>query len=552
METLREECGLSRSTVKRLVGAGSLSLHPPPHGLAERLPELPAELRQAKDSIGRGPTSGCSVLLRPAGLSLHGLWGHMAGHALSEGKAVLVLLPEVASAREVADRFESWFPGRVALLHGGMTPGQRENAWSRITSGRTPLVVGTRSAVFAPLNNVGLAIMEDEHDPAYKNEETPRYHARRVLLTRASRWEARVVLSSAAPCLESYRGTLDGKLNLVNVQGGCVSAATLIDMTDPSEGTRSWHLSRTLAADLRRVVDHQLCAVLVHNRRGYASFLVCKDCGLVPRCTRCDVPLAYHRGDKQMRCHHCGSVFGVPDTCTRCNGINLVPRGTGTERIQTDVQRLVPAASVVCLEAGRPAPDVEHANIVVATQAILRHVPWERVATVALLEAELSLGFPDFRAGERTFQLITALRDWATRCSSPPRLIVQSRSPQTPCIQLACEGRYHDYAVEELAARRAVGYPPYQSLVRVEIASPDESEALRVAKNAGRRFSRIAEVLGPAPAPIPKLRGRFRYQLLVRSDPDTDLPYLVCKAAGRMRPPRGLRLIVDADPVSMM
>jgi primosomal protein N' (replication factor Y) len=551
-ETLTEEYGLSRPALRRLVTAGALTLHRAPHDDAEQLPELPAGLNHAREALEASQTHGSCSVLRSGGVPLHGLWGHLASGVLSTGRGVLVLAPEVADARDTADRLGRWFPGQVALLHGGMTAGQREAACEGIRAGRTPLVVGTRTAVFAPVRSVGLAILDQEPDPAYKSEETPRYHARQVLLERARTWKATVILSSATPSLESYHNVLERRWQLVEVSGAPAPTADLIDMTDPSQRTSSWHLSATLAADLQRVVDQGLCAVLLHNRRGYASFLVCKDCGLVPRCERCEVPLVFHRRERKMRCHHCGLVVSAPDTCAGCNGINLVPRGTGTERVEADVHRLVPNASIVCLEAGRPVPDVEHAHVVVATQALLRRAPWDRIAVVSLLEAELSLGFPDFRAGEHTFQIITALRQWVAACGCAPRVLVQSRSPSTPCIALACEGRYHDYAVEELAARRTVGYPPYRTLVRIETNSPRESEALRVARNAARKLSQFAEVLGPSPAPISRLRGRFRYQLLARSDPQNDLAHLVCEAVGRLKVPRGVRLIVDPDPVSMM
>jgi primosomal protein N' (replication factor Y) len=550
-EALRVECGLSASALRKLAAKGIVTLHTPPHGPDGELPRLPDELTAAKAQLVVDSNAESYIVRRPPGVSLLPLWAQLARDTLSRGREVLFLSPEVARAREAAERFERWFGGRVALLHGSMTPGQREAAWSSIRSGRTPFVVGTRTAVFAPLRNVGLAIIDDEHDAAHKSEETPRYHARRVLLERARTWDATVILSSATPSLESYHDALEGRARVVGVGDGSAPVAELLDMTDPSQKTLSWHVSATLAADLQQIVDQNLCAVLVHNRRGFSSFLVCKDCGHVPRCDRCEVPLVYHRRERRMQCHHCGLILRAPDTCAECDGINLVPRGTGTERIESDVRRLVPGASIECLEAGRPVPDVEHAHVVVATQAVLRHTPWERIAVVSLLEAELSLAFPDFRAGEHTFQLITALREWAARCTNSPRLIVQSRCPSTPCIELACEGKYHEYAVGELAARDAVGYPPYRSLVRVEITSPREPEALRVARNAARRLSRVAEVLGPSPAPIPRLRERFRYQLLVRSDPETDLPRKACRALKTLKLPRGARVIVDADPVVM-
>jgi primosomal protein N' (replication factor Y) len=550
-EALKEELGTGAAEIRRLSAAGVISVHRPPHSDATPLPQLTAELAGLRAAVLSGTTDQPLVLRRTPGLELLPLWGHLARATLEAGESVVVLYPEVARARAAADQLERWFPGKVAALYGTLSPGRKEKAWASLISGETPLLVGTRTAAFGPLARVGLAVMNDEDDRAYKSEETPRYHAREVLLQRSRSWESRVVLSSLCPSLESFAETEQGDWHFAETNTDPDPPAELVDLTDPAERGARWHISATLASCLADCLRRDTCAVVVHNRRGFSPFLLCRDCGYTPQCPRCEIPLVYHRREGRLDCHHCGFSLPVPDTCDRCNGIGLVPRGTGGERVEEEVARVVPGASVAFLEARRPMPDVAHTHVVVATQALLRQQPWEGISVVALLEAELGLGFPDFRASERTFQLITALRDWAARCPDSPRVIVQSRCPETPCIALACGGKYRDYAASELELRSAVGYPPFRSLVRVEVSSPDEAEARRVARRAASGLRRTAEVLGPSAAPLPKLRDRHRYQLLVKGDPGEELARETCKRLRRLRLPRGVRLVVDPDPVSM-
>ncbi len=552
VDAIKDELRVPASQIRRLTASGVISLHPPPHAPRCDVPQLPGDLATVRERAATAGDHSPLLIRRSPGFSLLPLWLDLISEVLERGRSALLLYPEVTQAQAAADQLERCLPGDVVLLHGRMPPGRRNSSWSKVCTHQPSVVVGTRSAAFAPLVDAGLVIVEEEHDKAYKSEEVPRYHAREVVLERARRWGARTILSSLSPSLESYGHVLDRGWHYLDMGGSNGPEAELVDLTDPQEATSWWHFSATLTAALQHSFSRDLGAVLLHNRRGFASFLLCQDCGTIPRCGRCEVPLVFHKRLKQLRCHHCNQAIAVPDICSNCRGINLKPRGTGTERIERALHVLLPEASVACVDAAGPLPDVEQSHVVVGTQAILRRSPWEGIALVAVLEAELGLGFPDFRASEHTYQFITAVRDWTARCTDNPRFVVQSRCTDNAAVRCACTGEYDDFASQELALRREVGYPPYRSLVRVEVGSQSQSDASRTARRAARMLSKAGDVVGPSAAPLPRLRGRYRYQLLVKGEPGENLAGDVCQRLRRLSLRRGVRLTVDPDPVSMM
>lgn len=541
-------------------------------------PPLTVEQQQALDMI-------CGQLFGsqpPRPVLLQGVTGsgktevymQAAARVLEAGYQALVLVPEIALTPQTAGRFRERFGGRVALWHSRLAPGERLREWWRIRRGEAPLVVGTRSAVFAPLQRLRLVIIDEEHEPSYKQEESPRYHARDVAWERARRSGALLVLGSATPSVETYQRALEGELLHVSltrrIHGRPLPPMELVDMREEMrQGNRSI-LSERLREALEQVLSESQQAVLFINRRGYSTFVLCRECGCVLQCRDCSVSLTYHAEDDRLRCHYCGHAQTPPSACPQCGSRLLRRFGAGTQRVEEAVRAAFPGAKVLRLDVDttRRKGDAERilrafhqreAHVLIGTQMVAKGHDFPGVSLVGVIAADSGLYLPDFRAAERTFQLLTQVGGRAGRAEVEGRVIVQTYNPDHYSIRSALAYDYPGFFEREVRFRRAGGYPPFRHLARLLFTGPDVRRLQQVAVEARRRASRElaglkVDVLGPAPAPLSRLKAHHRWHLLIKGTDSEG----VREAARVLRDvawaslPSGVTVAVDIDPVSVM
>jgi primosomal protein N' (replication factor Y) len=474
--------------------------------------------------------------------------------ALERGLGAIVLVPEIALAPQTVGRVRARFGEGVAILHSGLTDAERRDERARIVSGEARIVVGARSAIFAPVKGLGLIVVDEEHDASYKQDSDPRYDARTVAAKRASLEGAVAVYGSATPRPESWatleRLVLGGRLN------ASLPPVRVIDLRREA----GYPLSAPLLQALRGVAERNGKAILLLNRRGIAPALHCRSCGTTIRCPNCDVALVLH-GDTTLRCHHCGYAQGAPQVCPACGSPDLARIGAGTQKLERELARELPELELIRLDADAVAKPEQltaalrrFANtdsaILLGTQMVAKGHHFSGVELAAVVDADGALGLPDFRAEERTFQLITQLAGRSGR-DAPGRVLVQTFQPDARPITHAARHDVEGFLGEELERRRALGYPPYAHLVRIVVSGPALEPVVR-ALDEVKAGIRGAELLGPAP--LLRLRGKFRAQLVAKTDQPrrlaTQAAHLLSAAAPAMRR-AGLTAVVDVDPQSL-
>jgi primosomal protein N' (replication factor Y) (superfamily II helicase) len=514
---------------------------------------------------------------------LHGVTGsgktevylRLARAAAAAHRGVLLLVPEIALTPAVAAIFRQTFGDRVAIQHSGLSDGERHDQWMRIRRGDIAVVVGTRSAVFAPLANVGLIIVDEEHDGSYKQEESPRYNGRDVAIVRGQRAGALVVLGSATPSLESYYHAVTGKYERIvldrRVLDRPLAHVTVVDMREEfAAAGPDTILSRPLVDAVRARVDRHEQSLVLLNRRGFATAVFCRQCAGTMDCPNCSVSLVVH-GDgaaRRARCHYCNYSTRVPNACPLCAGPYLEQSGFGTERVEAELNVICRGARIARLDrdsirrkgalnqllAKFHAGDID---ILVGTQMIAKGHDFPRVTLVGVVSADVGLGLADFRAAERTFQLLTQVAGRAGRGDQPGEAIIQTLYPDHYSIQFACRQDYRAFFDRELQFRKAMRYPPFVSVINTVVRSRTFSAAI---DDAGELAQRVRErggtrgdirVLGPAPAALGKLRGEYRAQLLIKGTNRKQMREAL-RAAIAARPDLVRRTVVDVDPISIL
>jgi primosomal protein N' (replication factor Y) len=512
---------------------------------------------------------------------LHGVTGsgkteiylRLSAAARDSGRRVLMLVPEIALTPAVAALFRDAFGDRVAIQHSGLSDGERHDQWQRIRRGDVDVVVGTRSAVFAPLGDVGLIVVDEEHDGSYKQEESPRYNGRDVAIVRGQRAGALVVLGSATPSMESYHHAMTGKYEHVvlerRVLDRPLAEVAVVDMREAyaAEGP-DVILSRPLRAAIQMRLDRGEQSLILLNRRGFATAVFCRQCAGTIDCPNCSVSLVIHgEGNaRRARCHYCNYTARVPAACPLCAGPYLEQAGFGTERVEAEVKKTCPAARVARLD--RDAIRRRGAlgsllsrfrageiDVLVGTQMIAKGHDFPRVTLVGVVSADVGLGIADFRASERTFQLLTQVAGRAGRGEQPGEAIVQTLYPEHYSIQLACRQDYPAFYERELHFRKAMRYPPFVSLVNTVVRARTFSGAMDDAADVVQKVrdgdSGQLRVLGPAPAPLGKLRGEYRAQLLIKGTNRKHIREALQRALAS-RPELQRRIVVDVDPLSVL
>jgi primosomal protein N' (replication factor Y) len=491
---------------------------------------------------------------------------------LDSGREAIVLVPEIALTPQTCERFRARFGDHVSVLHSGLSDGERFDEWTRIHQGRSRIVVGARSALFAPFRRLGLIVVDEEHENTYKQEESPRYHARDVAVVRGKLEGVTVVLGSATPSLESFYNARTGKYRLVRLTrrvDDCeMPAMEVVDMAaEAALRGQPQIFSRRLEALIEQRLGNGEQTILFLNRRGYATQFMCTACGFVAICTDCDTSYTYHRRDQMLCCHLCGHILKAPEVCPQCGDAKVRYPGVGTEKVEAAAHALFPRASIARMDSDtmttrRSYSDTLSAfrsgrvHILVGTQMIAKGLHFPNCTLVGILYADMGLHLPDFRAGERTFQLLTQVAGRAGRGERAGRVIVQTYTPYHPALQHALDHDYDGFYEAEIADRLALGFPPatHMAMIHVRSATPSQAEAVAAELLSTLRPALPEAVLfsGPLPSPIAKMRGQYRYQLSLRGGDIRTVVRVLRKTILGRRFPTDVDVAVDIDPRSLM
>jgi primosomal protein N' (replication factor Y) len=512
---------------------------------------------------------------------LHGVTGsgktevylRAVAESLRIGRQALVLVPEITLTHQILGRLRARFGDRLAVLHSGLRPSERLAQWERLRRGDTPIAVGARSALFAPIEELGVIVIDEEHDTAYKNEEGFRYHAHGLALRRARAASCPLILGSATPALETRYAAEQNRLRRIplrnRIGGRPLPSVELVNLAREHAllpRGRKLILSALLLRGMRKVLSENGQCILFLNRRGFSTQITCFECHHVERCKHCDISLTYHASSSRLRCHYCDFQTQPPEICPSCGAGGTALLGVGTERLEEEVRSQFPDARIARLDrdtaAGRGAAEAilrdlsaGTVDVLVGTQMVAKGHDFPGVRLVGVVNADLGLHFPDFRAAERTFQLLTQVAGRAGRGGSPGRVIVQSFDPDHYAIRPVLDHDYERFYAEEMTHRSALGYPPFGRLAQVVVSCTEEEAARDAAAQLARasRGSDGCEVLGPAPAPIARLRGRHRFQLLIKGSHHRAVwktARRVADASGKF--PAAIRVRVDVNPIDML
>src|SRR5213593_4278329 len=570
--------------------------HSPPRRGGEDAPSA-AKARQPCGCRASPPLRGGEFLLTPDQASalstvtkasgfrpilLHGVTGsgkteiymQAVEHFLAAGKTSLILVPEIGLTPQLTDRFARRFPNQIAILHSSLTRRQRIDEWLRIYRGEVPIVIGTRSAVFAPLGNLALIVVDEEHETSYKQEEVPRYHARDTAVMRAKLAGAAVVLGSATPSMESFHNAASQKYDYVmlttRVEGRPLPAVDIVNMREEyaAEG-KQVVLSRRLLEAINARLDRGEQTMILLNRRGYATFLLCRHCGFTFQCDSCSVAMTYHRSIEKLLCHYCGLARRPPARCPECDSEYIHYVGEGTERLQAELKCRFPEARVgrIDRDAMRHMRDYERVlggfragdiDILAGTQMIAKGHDFPRVTLVGVVGADAPLALPDFRAAERTFQLLTQVAGRSGRGGRPGEVVIQSYFPDHYTFQLAVTQRFEDFYARESRYRKAMFYPPFTALAGIMVTDRDRERAADTAREIGEYLdslrSNAMRILGPAPAPLERIKRMHRQQLLIKSSSRASLHQLLGRLRQYIEDRKfgSTRVFIDVDPVSLL
>lgn len=490
------------------------------------------------------------------------------------GRQAIVLVPEISLTPQLRDRFRSRF-GRVAVLHSHLSDAERHSYWEQIARGEVPVIVGARSAVFAPTPHLGLIVIDEEHESTFKQETAPRYHARDVALFRAHDEKVPLVLGSATPSLETYHSAKVGRFRLVEMPKRVLDRplpdVLLIDLRNETRerGDRGGSLSRPLRQAMERALGDDGQVILLLNRRGYATHIQCPSCGATVKCPNCDIALTHHQQAHLAVCHYCDYETKPPQTCPECHSHDIRYRGLGTQRLEAEVRGRFPNYRCLRMDADSMQKPGSHekaldefrrgdAQILVGTQMIAKGLDFPNVTLVGVISADTALHLPDFRAAERTFHLLVQVAGRTGRGERGGRVVVQTLNPDHPALQAAQRHDYHTFADKELENRKDWGYPPFAGMVRLVIRGPREEVTREFAATIGKRLEVAmatdpsARVLGPAPCPITRLRNLFRFHILVQAADAAKLHAAVRAAGEGLVAPEDVQHIVDVDPWDML
>jgi len=580
---LARRVGCSRSVLQRLMRDGMIRTSEAPSeaatpqpaaNLTQRPLSLTAAQEAALEAIERGIESAACRVVALAGVTASGkteVYIRSIDKVVRAGKQAIVLVPEISLTPQITHRFRDRF-AEVAVMHSHLTDSQRNAEWRRIRDGKVQVIIGARSAVFAPAPRLGLIVIDEEHENSFKQESTPRYHAREVALHRARLERIPLVLGSATLSLETYAAARDGRYELVRlpdrVEGRPLPPVEIVDMRAEQALMRHGQtISPRLRAYIGTAIRHGEQVILFLNRRGFSTTVLCRRCGYVMKCRHCDVSLSYHKGRHIGLCPSCGYSQDLPQTCPECHQGGLRYSGVGTERVEEEVIRTFPDARLIRVDSDTMRQRGAHqrvydeflagrAQILLGTQMIAKGLDFPNVTLVGVINADVLLNLPDFRSSERTFQLLTQVAGRSGRGPLGGHVVIQTYAPDSHSVRCASTHDYEGFVRSELEHRRELGYPPFSRLARIVFQGRCEEEVARVAGQSGQVVRPLAgsnlEVLGPAPAPITRIKGEARYHLIIKSFDEKALRQALDAIQGARRKSASVQAVVDVDPTNML
>ncbi len=519
---------------------------------------------------------------------LHGITGsgktqvyiEVLRRILAQGKTAVIMIPEISLTPQTVARFKSVSNGQAVVFNSKMSPGERLDAWNACYEGKAKVVIGPRSALFAPLKNIGLIVIDEEHETTYKQTDTvPRYHARDVAVYWARMNQAVVVLGSATPSLESYYNARRGKYQLLEIRNRIdnirLPSVYIVDLKTKRARVeqKPTMFSQVLVDKIKERLERKEQILILQNRRGYSAFMQCKDCGYIPACPNCDVALTYHSYNEKLRCHLCGHIQPAYTDCPNCGGEQMVYKGIGTQRVESELQQLVPEARILRMDQDTTRGKDSHdrilnlfmqgkADILLGTQMIAKGLDFGKVTLVGVISADVGLGIPDFRSPERVFQLLTQVAGRAGRRDENGEVVVQTFLYSHYAIQFARTHDYIGFYMQEVQHRANYGYPPYYRLIQVQVSAPKVSDAIATARilavTIQRRARNYCQVVGPAPALLLRMNNLFRWQFYLRLNNKTDPMGRHTKEIIRpildpyvKKTNQEIKVSVDVDPILM-
>ncbi len=554
LKELLELMNTSSGTVKSLVSKGALA------EMDQEIYRDPYENRVFEKSIPFTLTAEQTAALKPIQEKIHhdehdvfllyGVTGsgktevylQAIASVIEKGKEAIMLVPEISLTPQTVKRFKERFGEQVAVMHSGLSVGEKYDEWRKIHRKEVKVVVGARSAVFAPFENLGLVIIDEEHESSYKQEETPRYHARDVAIERAKSYGCPVILGSATPTLESFARAKKNVYKLLTLSqrmnNNALPAVDIVDMREELRtGNRSM-FSELLFTRLKDRLEKGEQTVLMLNKRGHSSFVMCRSCGLVINCPNCDISLTYHRFNDIMKCHYCGFEEGMPSVCPECDSEHIRFFGTGTQKVEEELAKILPEARVIRMDVDTTSKKGSHerllnafgegkADILLGTQMIAKGLDFPNITLVGVLSADTMLHLPDFRSSEKTFQLLTQVSGRAGRHQLPGEVVIQTYTPEHYSIELSALQDYDAFYEREMYLRRQSHYPPYYYVVLITVSHEDLMKTVSVTEKItnylGSRLNRDSVVLGPVASPISRINNRYRYQCLIKYKREPDL-----------------------------
>ncbi len=591
IEHLEHQLGVSSSVITALARRGLVTIEREvtmrdAFARRPRKPSVELQPTPAQQSTIDALTSGApgTVFL------LHGVTGSgktlvyietLRRIVMEQGRSAIVLVPEIALTPQTVDRFRAAFGNQVAVLHSALSDGERLDAWRAIHSGERRIVVGARSAVFAPLTNVGAIIVDEEHEASYKQGETPRYHARDVAVMRARAEGAITVLGSATPSLESWANAQRGAYHLLNlpdrVGGGALPRVQVVDLRGRKPADLASPFRRVFSEPLETALHETIArgeqAILLLNRRGFSAFVQCGECGDIAACPNCSISLTVHRAPERMTCHYCGHSEPIRVACIKCGGATVRERGLGTQQVERLLLDHLPSARVARMDVDTTSARWAHADILdrvarrevdilLGTQMIAKGLDFPNVTLVGVIDADVGMSLPDFRAAERSFQLMAQVAGRAGRGPKGGHVYIQTRLPDHHAVRAAVEHDFRAFVRQEMLDREFPPYPPTVRLANIVFSATDEPETAATAERGasflkglieGRKVEGI-HVIGPAPCPIDRIKNRFRWHLLIRSVNSGRLTRVLGYLATHFDPESrfDMRLVIDRDPVTLL
>lgn len=538
--------------------------------------QLTPEQQRAVEQIDQAITAKNATTFLLEGVTGSGkteVYLQAIAHALSQGRSALMLVPEISLTPQMVQRVKERFGKDVAMLHSALSDGERYDEWRRIERKEAKVVVGARSAIFAPLDDLGLIIIDEEHEASYKQEDMPCYQARDVALWRGKYHNCPVVLGSATPDLATRARAQKGvyqQLNLTKrINGSSLPQVTLVDMREAVKTAPAPDFSQILLDQITERLARKEQVVLMLNRRGYSSFVLCRDCGFVLKCPNCDVSLTLHMDTHSMKCHYCGHEEAIPNRCPSCDSKKIRYYGTGTQKVQAELEKLLPEARILRMDVDTTRKKGAHerllakfgaheADILLGTQMIAKGLDFPDVTLVGVLNADTSLSLPDYRSSERTFQLLTQVSGRAGRADKTGQVVIQTYNPEHYAIQLACRQDYEQFFFYEMNLRHLNNYPPYYYTIKITVSAKSEAEAAKesfaIKKGLDQCLSPQALVLGPTPSSILKIKNRFYYQLVIKYKQEPALEkylqdLLLQSQSGEKK---GIMVVIDREPVNFL